>query len=353
MHRKPLLKVDQISIKYKKAMEVFYAVSKVSFEIYEGETLSLVGESGCGKSSIAKAILGISNVNEGMITYKDKVISNHKKKASCKISQEIQMIFQDPYSSLNPRMTIGSIIKEPLIIYKIGDKEYRKKRVEELLNDVKLPLHYKSRYPHELSGGERQRVSIARALISRPKLLICDEPTHALDCSVQASIINLLKDLKDKHGLSLLFISHDLCLVKNLSDRLMVMYGGNIIEQGISETLFKTPFHPFTKKLLSAIPEFGESTIDDSHYDHDMPLQLISSSNRFLNSSIKNLQQSFNLLKKNNKPSNPQKICPYHLRCDKKISECETEEISSSKLSKGHSCTCIFAREAKLKSSHE
>ena len=159
------------------------------------------------------------------------------------------MIFQDPYSSLNPRMTIEEIIKEPLVIYKIGTPELRVKRVDDLLLDVSLPLHYKNRYPHELSGGERQRVSIARALISKPKLLICDEPTHALDCSVQASIINLLKDLKEKHNLSLLFISHDLCLVKNLSDRLLVMYGGFIVEEGITQSIFENPLHPFTHEL--------------------------------------------------------------------------------------------------------
>ena len=326
-----------MSIRYKKGSKIFYAVSDVSFSINEGETVSLVGESGCGKSSIAKAILGISKITTGKIYYKDQIISNHNKKPS-KTSQEIQMIFQDPYSSLNPRMTIEEAIKEPLTIYKIGNKEFRNKRVDELLNDVKLPLSYKNRYPHELSGGERQRVSIARALISEPKLLICDEPTHALDCSVQASIINLLKDLKDKLGLSLLFISHDLCLVKNLSDKVLVMYGGQILERGNSEEIFENPLHPFTQKLLSAIPIFGQK----SPYTFDLKKETLNTlqdkvEDSFnLNTYIQNLNQSFS----NIKAKTSKQTCPYYSSCNKHKSECKDKNLQENNINKNHKCSC-------------
>jgi oligopeptide transport system ATP-binding protein len=259
------------------------------------------------------------------------------------------MIFQDPYSSLNPRMTIEEIIKEPLVIYKIGSSESMVKRVDELLLDVSLPLHYKNRYPHELSGGERQRVSIARALISKPKLLICDEPTHALDCSVQASIINLLKDLKEKHNLSLLFISHDLCLVKNLSDRLLVMYGGFIVEEGITESIFDNPLHPFTQKLLSAIPVFGTKIkIDETDIKEcEMQAPSMTLNSVTLNSCVQDLQKS--ITKLNSLNQNPKSPCPYLSRCPQKGAQCENFEVGVSKKDKRHKYLCHLPNHKKQK----
>jgi ABC-type oligopeptide transport system ATPase subunit len=349
MSNNPLLKVENLTVAYSSKKTPFYAVKDVSFEIFEGETLALVGESGCGKSSIAKALLGISSNFSGKIYYKGKQQPAVRKKTSLEIKKDIQMIFQDPYSSLNPRMTIEEIIKEPLLIYKIGDKNSRSNRVLELLKNVCLPSDYKHRYPHELSGGERQRVSIARALASNPKILICDEPTHALDVSVQASIVNLLKDLRDKLGLSMLFISHDLILVKNLSDKCLIMYGGKIIERANCEDLFKNPKHPFTRKLLASIPLFTKESpffLNDSleEVNKKMPISIDSS---ILASQVKILERSkFKSFFKQTAPLQPDKnkICPYFDKCTKSALICQKAEVTSTTIGKDHSVVCHLVK---------
>jgi oligopeptide transport system ATP-binding protein len=340
----PILEVKGLSISYKKHKTEFFAVDNVSFDIFEGETLALVGESGCGKSSIAKALLGIAKITDGKILYKGTLINKERRKVSIQTKKDIQMIFQDPYSSLNPRMTIEEIIKEPLLVYGIGDKSLRNGRIEEIMESVKLPKSYKKRYPHELSGGERQRVSIARALVSKPKVLVCDEPTHALDVSVQASIINLLKDLRDEFKLSLLFISHDLALVKNVSDRCLVMYRGKIVEEGLCESIFSNPLHPFTKTLLGAIPVFGK----DPHPFVSERLQEVS--REYINTCsvksmpqfVKELQNSVTAAFKRT-PINSdvkEKKCPYFERCTEKKGICTAVYPPLQKLSTDHQLLC-------------
>lgn len=348
MHKYPQLEVKNLTIAYNKGSNIFHAVSDVSFEIFEGETVAIVGESGCGKSSIAKAILGLANLNSGSVFYNNTNISKDRKKTKLHIKRDIQMIFQDPYSSLNPRMTIEEIIKEPLVVYKIGTKKEQKKRVEELLKSVKLPMEYRWRYPHELSGGERQRVSIARALASKPKLLVCDEPTHALDMSVQASIINLLKDLRDEHNLSLLFISHDLSLVKNISDRCLVMYGGKFVETGSTEDVFAHAVHPFTQNLLAAVPIFemkaplflNTNTEKDLHHETKVTVE-----SRLLHSYVMDLQESISTVtKKSYQTAAAEGRCPYINKCKNKQSICETNDILAKPITEGHSTLCHFAK---------
>jgi ABC-type oligopeptide transport system ATPase subunit len=335
MHRQnALLEVDGLTITHHKAGVTVSVVNEVSFTIKKGETVSLVGESGCGKTSIAKAILGIATISSGKITYRKKKRFERK---------HIQMIFQDPYSSLNPRMTIEEIIEEPLIVYKLGKKRERKARVEELFEKVKLPLSYRYRYPHELSGGERQRVSIARALSCRPELLICDEPTHALDVSVQASIINLLKDLRDTYNLSILFISHDLCLVKNISDRCLVMYRGQIVETASVEDLFSNPLHPFTKRLLSAIPRFEKEAplYINTEPKREAYKEPITIESPLLHSYVNNLQKSISLFTKKNLTANTtQGKCPYLGKCKDRTYICETKPIEKLGDGPGHQTLC-------------
>ena len=335
-----LLEVDNLTISYKRKGSTFAAVKDVSFHIKKGETVSLVGESGCGKSSIAKAILGISLITNGSITYRQKKKIDRK---------NVQMIFQDPYSSLNPRMTIEEILEEPLIVYKLGTKSSRKNRIDELLKNVSLPFHYKHRYPHELSGGERQRVSIARALASKPELLICDEPTHALDVSVQASIINLLKDLRDTFNLSLLFISHDLCLVKNISDRCLVMYGGKIVETGTVDEVFKHPEHPFTKRLLASVPIFTKEAplyinTDPVQDEYQIPLHIQSP---ILHSYVDKLQQSIaTLTNKIDRKSAGYGKCSYLKKCKHRAYICESKQLPKLGTATKHQSLCHLVKKS-------
>ncbi|PGL70485.1 dipeptide ABC transporter ATP-binding protein [Bacillus sp. AFS055030] len=230
------------------------AVDDISFNIYEGETLSIVGESGCGKSTTGRAILRLDEPTSGSIHFKDKDLLSLGKKEMRKIRKDLQVIFQDPFASLNPRQTIGEILGEALAIQNVVPKEERKARIEELLGHVGLRPEAMERYPHEFSGGQRQRVGIARALAVDPKLIICDEAVSALDVSIQAQVLNLLKSLQKKFSLTFLFISHDLGVVRHISDRVMVMYLGKIVEIADKKSIFENPQHPYTRALLSAIP---------------------------------------------------------------------------------------------------
>ncbi len=232
------------------------AVDGVSFEVKKGETLGIVGESGCGKSTLIRAIVGLAKATNGKVVWsgKDLTALKHKKQWQ-PVRNEIQMIFQDPLASLNPRITIGNIIAEPLRVHEPHlSKKQRSQRVEEMMRMVGLSPKHINRYPHQFSGGQCQRVGIARALILKPSILVCDEPVSALDVSIQAQVINLLKDLQKTLGLTILFIAHNLSVVKHISDRIMVMYLGHAVEIGEAKSLCNEPKHPYTKALLSAVP---------------------------------------------------------------------------------------------------
>ncbi len=231
------------------------AVDGISFDIYPGETFGLVGESGCGKSTVGRTIIRLYEPTGGELFFNGKNIYNLSRQKMQEVRRNFQMIFQDPYASLNPRMTVEDIVAEPLDIFEAyKDKKERGYRVLELLKLVGLGEEHSSRFPHEFSGGQRQRIGIARALALNPKFIVCDEPISALDVSIQAQVVNLLKDLQHKLGLTYLFIAHDLSMVRYISDRVGVMYLGHMMELAKSDDLYKNPIHPYTKALLSAIP---------------------------------------------------------------------------------------------------
>ena len=231
------------------------AVDRVSFEVIRGETLGIVGETGCGKSTTARLMMRLLEPTAGTVRFEGEDITHLKGGKLKAVRRELQMVFQDPYSSLNPRKTVGSIVAEPFAIHGLhSDRSERRKKVRELMDTVGLnPEHY-NRYPHEFSGGQRQRIGVARALALGPKLLIADEPVSALDVSIQAQVLNLLRELQRQYGLSLVLISHDLSVVRHMCDRVAVMYAGKIVELADNEALYSSPRHPYTKELLAAVP---------------------------------------------------------------------------------------------------
>lgn len=249
-----LVELQQVSKYFRVSEGTLKAVNNVNFDIYKGETLGLVGESGCGKSTLGKVLMGIYPPTQGKILYHGKKDIEIKKSTLFDYSKMAQIIFQDPYSSLDPRMTVGSIIEEGMIIHKMYDKKRRQERVYELLELVGLNREHANRFPHEFSGGQRQRIGIARALAIEPEFIVCDEPISALDVSIQSQIINLLHDLQEKLNLTYLFIAHDLNIVKYISDRIAVMYLGNIVELATSDELYENTLHPYSQALLSAVP---------------------------------------------------------------------------------------------------
>ncbi|KXO05714.1 peptide ABC transporter ATP-binding protein [Bacillus thuringiensis] len=288
------------------------AVDDISFTIYEKETVSIVGESGCGKSTTGRAILRLDEATSGKIIFQDKDLLELNNSAMRKVRKDLQVIFQDPFASLNPRQTVGSILEEAMAIQNVCPKGERRAKVIELLGKVGLPPDAVKRYPHEFSGGQRQRIGIARALAVNPKLLICDEAVSALDVSVQAQVLNLLKQLQQQYGLTYLFISHDLAVVRHISDRIIVMYLGTIVEIADKHSLFNNPQHPYTKALLSAIPTISAGTKKERiELKGDLP-----------------------------SPLNPPKGCRFHTRCPYAIEKCATQQPSFQSISEGHKVAC-------------
>jgi peptide/nickel transport system ATP-binding protein len=262
MSAEPLIRVDGLVKHFPVRLGAFgerravvHALDDISFDIEEGETLSVVGESGCGKSTAGFTILNLHRPSAGRVLYRGVDISALDEKAMRPLRKELQIVFQDPYSTLNPRMTIGEALAEPILFHGLAGRDTVRDKVERLLAEVGLPPRFASRYPHELSGGQRQRVAIARALACEPRFIVCDEAISALDVSIQAQIINLLQDLQEKRGLTYLFIAHDLAVVRHISTRVVVMYLGRAAELAPREELFAGPLHPYTKALLSAVPE--------------------------------------------------------------------------------------------------
>lgn len=293
------------------------AVDGVSFSVRKGETLGLVGESGCGKSTAGRSILQLIQPTSGEVVYKGEDISHVKGEKLRQLRREIQLIFQDPYASLNPRMTVEQIIEEPMRAFKVPAGE-RKKKVEELLNVVGLSSYHKHRYPHQFSGGQRQRIGIARALTLDPELIICDEPVSALDVSIQAQVVNLMADLQKEFDLTYIFIAHDLSVVHHISDRVAVMYLGEIVEAGEVDEVYENPKHPYTKALLSAIPE--ANPLRDKErimLEGDLP-----------------------------SPSDPPKGCKFHTRCPFAEQRCREEHPVLKEVGAGdHQAACHLVDE--------
>lgn len=263
-----LLEVKDLSVTYEaqrgafiKHVEYVYAVKGVSFQVRKGTTMGLVGESGSGKSTIGKAILRLAPIGEGSISYNGQKLTGLSDKEFMPYRKQIQTIFQDPYASMNPRLTITSIVSEPLLVHAPEmSRKQREERVADLLEKVGLPADSMNRYPHQFSGGQRQRICIARALSSNPEFIICDECVSALDVSVQAQIVNLLQDIQDELGITYLFIAHDLAVVEHMCDEALVMELGEIVEQGPTDSLYRSPQHPYTQRLLSAVPRMPTIT---------------------------------------------------------------------------------------------
>ena len=316
-----LLEIKNLNVTYqtKKGLigkiQTVHAVNNVSLDIQKGEILAIAGESGCGKSTLAKAIMKLVQSDSGEILLNGENVLNLKhNKDLKKFYQKVQMIFQNPYSSLNPKMKIGEILKEPLIINTNLKKEEITKIVEEKIKKVGLDKSALNLYPHEFSGGQRQRIAIARSLILNPEFIIADEPVSALDVSIQAQIINLLKQLKEDFNLTFLFISHDLSVIKYLSDRIAIMYLGEVVEIGRTEEIFKNPKHPYTKALLSSVPELNpQDEKEKIHLQGELP-----------------------------SPENLPTGCKFHTRCPYVMEICKTSSPQVKEFSDTHNCKCFL-----------
>lgn len=288
------------------------AVDGVSFTVKKGETLGLVGESGCGKSTLGRAIIRLYEPTSGKVTFKGENWLGLSGETLRQKRRNMQMIFQDPYASLDPRMTVGQILSEPFVVHGIGSAQERKEKVKNLLETVGLKASHINRYPHEFSGGQKQRICIARALALEPELIICDEPVSALDVSIQAQILNLMADLQKKFQLTYVFISHDLSVIEHLCDRIAVMYLGKIVEIAPREELFRDPQHPYTQALIAAIPKLGEGK------------QKITKS---LGGEVPS-------------PINPPSGCTFHPRCPHKVEKCVSTIPTLQEVGKDHRTAC-------------
>ena len=289
------------------------AVDDISFSIRQGETFGLVGESGCGKSTTGKTIVRLLKPTGGQVLFEGQDIFAQKGKSD--LSQKIQIIFQDPYSSLDPRFTVGRCIAEPMRVHKVGTEKEREERVRSLMHDVGLRPEAYTKYPHEFSGGQRQRIGVARALALNPSLIVCDEPVSALDVSIQAQILNLMQDLQEKYHLTYLFISHNLAVVEHLCDRVAVMYLGNLVEVAETEDLFCHPVHPYTQALLDAIP---------------VPDPEIPTMQNMLEGDVPSLM-------------NPPTGCCFHTRCPHACEQCSKEKPALREMDNGHFVACHLA----------
>jgi len=293
--------------------DVVRAVDGVTFEIFRGETLGLVGESGCGKSTVGRCLLRLIEPTRGEVTFEGRDVRALAGDDLRRLRREMQIIFQDPYASLNPRLRVRDIVSEPLVVHRIGDKGERRERVADLLRKVGLDPDYMNRYPHEFSGGQRQRIGIARALALNPKLVVADEPVSALDVSVQAQVINLLEDLQAEFDLTYLFISHGLAVVEHISNRVAVMYLGRIVEVASAQELYANPLHPYTRALLSAIP------VPDPTRKRDRIV---------LKGDVPT-------------PINPPSGCRFHTRCPEAVAECAQIDPDLREVAPGHTVACI------------
>ncbi|HWO97030.1 MAG TPA: dipeptide ABC transporter ATP-binding protein [Bacillus sp. (in: firmicutes)] len=288
------------------------AVDGLSFEVKKGETLGIVGESGCGKSTTGRLLLRLIEPTDGQVIFEEKEVTSLSNSEMRKLRREMQMVFQDPFASLNPRHTIEKILEEPLIVHGIGNKEERKRKVREMLEVVGLSGYHANRYPHQFSGGQRQRIGIARALMTNPKLIIADEPVSALDVSIQSQVLNLLEDLQKEFQLTYIFISHDLGVVRHICDRVGVMYLGQMVELSESEKIYEKPLHPYTEALLSAVP------VPDPDFKRE---QIV------LQGDLPS-------------PSNPPVGCPFHTRCGKCMDICKTARPELREIEPNHFVAC-------------
>jgi len=311
----PLLEVKDLHVSFAKGRSRVQAVAGVSFDIFEGETLGLVGESGCGKSTTGRAIVQVEKSSSGTITFAGTEMTSLGRSELRNLRTQVQMIFQDPISSLNPRRRVSDIVAEPLVIWKIGTKEEQRQKVNAMLDSVGIdPYIAGGRRPREFSGGQCQRISIARSLVLEPKLLVCDEIVSALDVSVQAQILNLLEDLKQAHNLTILFIAHDLAVVKNVSDRVAVMYLGRLCEIAPSDTLYEAPAHHYTAALLSSAVEPDPSVIRT-------PVILAGEPPS---------------------PINPPSGCRFRTRCPRAETQCAEQVPELRQIAPGHQVACHF-----------